>query len=199
MVAIGELEEREIYEVQVKAEVDEETIGAALHQPPIEIVRRSEYEQYDTYFLFADRSKGHLRYREDIPVGQGVEVKPGYRLTLMGPTKEREYADSVILRRLRFRSAADRSLRFYREYFQPDEIKEITKHRRRLHIMYKGVRFEINLDRLLEPKHDQVLLEIKSRTWSSSDAERKAQLLTELLDVLGVDRERLVKREYVDF
>jgi 5-methylthioadenosine/S-adenosylhomocysteine deaminase len=199
MVAIGELEEREIYEVQVKAEVDEKTIGAALHQPPIEIVRRSEYEQYDTYFLFADRSKGHLRYREDIPVGQGVEVKPGYRLTLMGPTKEREYADSVILRRLRFRSAADRSLRFYREYFQPDEIKEITKHRRRLHIMYKGVRFEINLDRLLEPKHDKVLLEIKSRTWSSSDAERKAQLLTELLDVLGVNRERLVKREYVDF
>ena len=43
------------------------------------------------------------------------------------------------------------------------------------------------------------LPEIKSRTWSSSDAERKAQLLTELLDVLGVDRERLVKREYVDF
>jgi len=70
-------------------------------------------------------------------------------------------------------------------YFQPDEIKEITKHRRRSHIIYKGVRFEINL-------------EIKSRTWSSSDADRKAQLLTESLDVLGVNKERLVKREYVD-
>ena len=199
MVAIGGLEEREIYEVQVKAEVDEEAILAALHRPPVEIVRRSEYEQYDTYFLFADQGKGHLRYREDIPVGHGVEVKPGYSLTLRGPTREREYADSVILSRLRFRSAADRSLRFYREYFQPDEIKEIIKHRRRFHIMYKGVRFEINLDRLLEPKHEQLLLEIKSRTWSSRDAERKAQLLTELLDVLGVDRERLIKREYVDF
>ncbi len=63
-------------------------------------------------------------------MGKGVEAKPGYRLTLMGPTKEREYADSVILRRLRFRSAADRSLQFYREYFQPDEIKEITKYHR---------------------------------------------------------------------
>ena len=42
-----------------------------------------------------------------------------------------------------------------REEYLPDEIKEITRHRRRFHIMYKGVRFEINLDRLLEPKHDQ--------------------------------------------
>ena len=130
-------------------------------------------------------------FRSEVEV-QAQDYFPGEALLAMAAHYRLDPSTHIL-------QAFHRAISFYREYFQPDEIKEIVKHRRRFHIMYRGVRFEINLDRLLEPKHDQLLLEIKSRTWSSSDAERKAQLLTELLDVLGVDRERLVKREYVDF
>ena len=48
-------------------------------------------------------------------------VHPIYNLTLTGPAREAEYANSVVLSRSRYTAPADRSLRFYREYFQPVE------------------------------------------------------------------------------
>jgi 5-methylthioadenosine/S-adenosylhomocysteine deaminase len=40
-------------------------------------------------------------------------------------------------------------------------------------------------------------MEIKSRTWSRQDAERKAALISELLTFLKVPEEAIVKEEYV--
>jgi len=121
-----------------------------------------------------------------------------YRLTLTGETKEREYAKSVLLSRSRFDAPATRSLRFYREYFQPAAEVEVRKERRRYYIRYGGTDFAVNLDRLMEPEFPGLFLEIKSRTWSKQDAERKADLIGELLELFQVQEKELVKHEYVE-
>jgi 5-methylthioadenosine/S-adenosylhomocysteine deaminase len=126
-------------------------------------------------------------------------VRPIYNLTLRGPAKEREYADLVLLSRSRFTATADRSLRFYREYFQPKSERRVDKLRRRWRIKYKGVDFAVNLDQLLQPPSEEVYLELKARTWSSGDALQKAEMISELLDVLAVDKAGLVQHEYVSF
>ena len=120
-------------------------------------------------------------------------------LTLTEPGIEQEFGNSVLLSRSRFTSKADRTLRFYCEYFQPDSVKEVNKHRQRWHIRYKGVQFSVNFDRLTKPAYEGAFLEIKSRTWSKKDAEQKASLIGELLDVFNVDRGSLLKQDYVDF
>ncbi|NLF10325.1 MAG: amidohydrolase, partial [Anaerolineaceae bacterium] len=94
---------------------------------------------------------------------------------------------------------ADRSLRFYREYFQPQDEKRVDKLRRRWRIKYQGVDFALNLDRLTQPASDDLYLEIKARTWSKQDAVQKAGMISALLDVLGVDKTGLVRDEYVSF
>jgi len=201
LVALGALQWGETYEVQVKVWVpDEEALLARLLGcPEVMVIKPSERKQYDTYFLFDDPEAGLIRYREDYLLDRGVEVKPIYNLTLRGPMKEREYEDSVLLSRSRFTADADRSLRFYREYFQPQEEKKVDKIRRRWRIKYRGVDFAANLDRLSQPPSDGVYLELKSRTWSKHDALQKAEMISELLDVLAVDKSGLVQDEYVSF
>ncbi len=201
LVAIGSPTAREIFEVQVKAAIDDADALSArlLSHPALALTRRTERRQYDTYLLFADRSKGWIRYREDSLLENGEEVSPQYTLTLIGPTREREYENSVILSRSRYVAKADRSLRFYREYFQPDQVKEVVKYRRRVRANYKGVEFAFNVDMVSEPPRDEPYLEIKCRTWSEADALRKAQLIGELLEILGVSADNLLKREYIDF
>ena len=41
-------------------------------------------------------------------------------------------------------------------------------------------------------------LEVKSRTWSRKDAENKAQLLNELLEVLDASKGETVTNDYID-
>jgi 5-methylthioadenosine/S-adenosylhomocysteine deaminase len=41
-------------------------------------------------------------------------------------------------------------------------------------------------------------LEIKSRTWSSKDAERKSELAAELVSLLGASAEEAVSEDYVE-
>ena len=201
LVALGTLQWGETYEVQVKVWVpDEESlVGRLLACPEVMVIKPSERKQYDTYFLFEDPEAGIIRYREDYLVDRGVEVKPIYNLTFRGPTKEREYENSVLLSRSRFTADADRSLRFYREYFQPREEKRVDKIRRRWRIKYRGVDFAVNLDRLIQPPLDEVYLELKARTWSKHDAVQKAEMISELLDVLEVDKTGLVQEEYASF
>jgi 5-methylthioadenosine/S-adenosylhomocysteine deaminase len=201
LVALGALHWGETYEVQVKVWVpDEEAlVDRLLACPEVMVIKPSERKQYDTYFFFGDLEGGIIRYREDYLLDRGLEVKPLYNLTLRGPTKEREYVDSVVLSRSRFTAEADRSLRFYREYFQPGQEKKVDKIRRRWRIKYKGIDFAVNLDRLLQPPSQDVYLELKARTWSKQDAVQKAGLISELLDVLAVDKEGLVQDEYVSF
>jgi 5-methylthioadenosine/S-adenosylhomocysteine deaminase len=203
LVAIGGLEQEEMFEVQVKVRLDDAArtrVSAALSGDALSIQRSSVRRQYDTYFLFADPGAGRIRYREDeIFNTAGEVVESRYRLTLTGPTKEREFANSVLLSRSRFTARADRSLRFYREYFRPSSEFEIHKQRRRDHILYKGTDFALNVDQITQPESGGSFLEIKSRTWSSRDAERKAQLIGELLVELGLGAMQVMRDEYLDF
>lgn len=201
LVALGTLQWGETYEVQVKVWVpDEEALlSRLLSCPEVMVIKPSERKQYDTYFVFDAPEEGIIRYREDYLLDRGLEVKPIYNLTFRGPTKEREYEDSVLLSRSRFTADADRSLRFYREYFQPWEEKKVDKIRRRWRIKYNGVDFAVNLDRLIQPPSDNVYLELKARTWSKHDALQKAEMISELLDMLEVDKAGLVQDEYVSF
>jgi 5-methylthioadenosine/S-adenosylhomocysteine deaminase len=121
-----------------------------------------------------------------------------YRLTLISETKEREYARSVLLSRSRFDAPATRSLRFYREYFKPVAEVTVQKQRRRYRVRYGGTDFAINLDQPVQIGWPGVFLEIKSRTWSRQDAERKAELIGELLGLLPVEEPELVREEYVE-
>jgi len=95
------------------------------------------------------------------------------RLTLIGPSREDDFAYNVLLSRIRYFAPATNSLRFYREYFKPNNETLIDKDRLRWLVRYKDEDFFINLDRVDTPALGYYL-EIKSRTWSRLDAEDKA-------------------------
>jgi 5-methylthioadenosine/S-adenosylhomocysteine deaminase len=200
LIAIGGLNQEEMYEVQVKVAIENpDAIDRVLKQHPISITRSSRRNQYDTYFLFEDPQQGRVRYREDeifTKSGEVSEVR--YLLTYTQPAKEREFAQSILLSRARFTARADRSLRFYREYFRPSSEREINKERRRYHILYKDTAFMINVDRITQPALPGYFLEIKSRTWSPRDAEKKAALISELLALLQIDARQVIRSEYVE-
>ena len=200
LLVIGQVAQKKTFEVQVKVHlVDEAPVESFLDDPEVLIVKPSYRRQYDTYFLFDDPYRSRIRYREDEVLDKDGQVQDLlYRLTLTAETKEREYARSVLLSRSRFDAPATRSLRFYREYFKPVAEVEVHKERRRYRVRYGGTDFAINLDRLVQPELPGVFLEIKSRTWSRQDAERKAELISELLASFQVQERELVKREYVE-
>jgi 5-methylthioadenosine/S-adenosylhomocysteine deaminase len=185
----------------VKARLDEpEDLLARLVEPDLSIVRSSVRNQFDTYFLFEDREQGRLRYREDEVLSQEGKVHGVfYTITLMGPAHEREYDRSVVLTRSRYMAPADRSLRFYSEYFKADEERQVVKYRRRYHILYQDTDLAINVDRVRASGEEGYYLEIKSHTWSARDAEHKAELVGGLMDLLGIRPEDCLKSEYVDF
>ncbi len=204
LVAIGGLEQDEMFEVQVKVQVDPaamERIQLLLSSATdlLTVQRSSVRRQFDTYLEFADPSAGRIRYREDeLLDARGQVAESRYRLTLTGPAQEREFTNSVLLSRVRFAARADRSLRFYREYFRPSREFEIHKQRDRYHILYKNIHFALNLDRVTQPELGH-FVEIKSRTWSRRDAERKAGLIGELVvDVLQLGAGRIVRDQYAD-
>ncbi len=199
LLAIGQVAQEKMFEVQVKVTLsDSVSAQQLLDKPEIQVLNPSIRRQYDTYFLFDDAYHSRIRYREDEILDEDGQVQDViYRLTLSGETKEREYARSVLLSRSRFDAPSTRSLRFYREYFDPTTVVEVHKERQRYHVRYGGTDFAINLDRLIKPEFPTMFLEIKSRTWSKQDAERKADLISKLLDLLQVKDQELVKQEYV--
>jgi 5-methylthioadenosine/S-adenosylhomocysteine deaminase len=194
---------QESFEIQVKVRletVDDILAQLASASPGLTIPRSSLRNQYDTYFLFKDNEMGRLRHREDEVLNDEGKVREVfYTMSMMGPAREREYDNSIVLTRSRYAAPADRSLRFYREYFQSDEERQVIKRRRRYHIIYKETDFAINLDQVQTSEEGRYYLEIKSRTWSARDAEHKAELIGELLDLFDVETENLLKLEYVDF
>jgi 5-methylthioadenosine/S-adenosylhomocysteine deaminase len=198
ILAIGGVQQDEIFEVQVKARIDEaDAIEASLHSADFQITKATERTQYDTYLLFDDPKLGRIRYREDHRQNASGRLDPKYTLTLTVPANERnEFPHAVLLSRARYTALADRSLRFYREYFQPDAVVEIEKHRRRWRVMYQGEDFSVNLDRI--EGDPQFYLEIKSRTWSLRDAQQKADLIGDMLERFGVSDDQLVRQEYVE-
>jgi 5-methylthioadenosine/S-adenosylhomocysteine deaminase len=200
LIAIGGAQQQESYEVQIKLRIqDPSDVLSKLNTGDLEIVRRAHYLEYDTYFEFESPEEGRLRYREDEFIDEEGEVfNVRYRLTLTGPAAERTFPNSILLSRSRFIAPASHSLRFYREYFDPVGEVEITKDRLRWLARFKGLELFVNLDEVLKPDLDGYFLEIKSRTWSRRDAEHKAQLISELLDVLEVEPKEVVTEEYPD-
>jgi 5-methylthioadenosine/S-adenosylhomocysteine deaminase len=199
LIAIGGASEEESYEVQLKvALADPQVVTNSIPQSKIEVLHHRHYHEYDTYFSFADTSQGYLRYREDEAIGANDEVSSvRYRLTLLGPTREGNLPADVLLSRSRFIAPANHSLRFYREYFKPVQETIVEKHRLRWRIIYHGLEFYINLDRMDNPALGH-FLEVKSRTWSRRDAEHKAQVARELIHSLGIKDEGSVPQDYID-
>jgi 5-methylthioadenosine/S-adenosylhomocysteine deaminase len=199
LIAIGGATEEESYEVQVKVALDDpERVESGIKHHGIEILHHRHYHEYDTYFSFADPSQGYLRYREDEAIGPNNQINNvRYRLTLLGPTREENFPSEALLSRSRFIAPAIHSLRFYREYFKPVQEMVIEKHRMRWRILYHGMEFYINLDRLDNPKIGH-FLEVKSRTWSRKDAEHKALVARELIRTLGISDKTSLSEDYIE-
>jgi 5-methylthioadenosine/S-adenosylhomocysteine deaminase len=199
LIALGGSMEQESFEVQVKVKItDADRVVQELKQPEIEITAFKHYRQYDDYFSFDDPTQGHLRFREDNLVNdRGETVNVRARLTLLGQKREGQFGQDVLLSRSRFLAPAAHTLRFYREYFKPKEEVSITKDRQRWHIRYKDTEFFVNLDHMEQPDMGH-FLEIKSRTWSRNDAERKARMVNELLVLLGEAKAESVGQDYVE-
>jgi 5-methylthioadenosine/S-adenosylhomocysteine deaminase len=199
LIAIGGATEEESYEVQVKVALeDPNIIISGVSSPGIEILHHRHYHEFDTYFAFTDPTQGYLRYREDEAIGDNDEItNVRYRLTLLGPTREGNLPSDVLLSRSRFIAPAINSLRFYREYFKPIRETVIEKHRLRWRILYHGLEFYINLDRMDNPQLGH-FLEVKSRTWSRRDAEHKAAVARELVHSLGLSDAVTLSQDYIE-
>jgi 5-methylthioadenosine/S-adenosylhomocysteine deaminase len=201
LVLLAGVQRQESFEVQVKVPLEsDEAVLAVLADGKLEITKQSHYKQYDHYFLFEgdDPDASRLRYREDEFVDESDKVyQARSRLTLLGEVHEQEYPNAVMLSRSRYLAPTEQSLRFYREYFAPAQEIEVHKDRHRWRIVYKETDFAVNLDKVVKPALPGHFLEIKSRTWSRSDAERKAALITELLKLFGVEPAAAVPKEYI--
>jgi 5-methylthioadenosine/S-adenosylhomocysteine deaminase len=198
LIALGGSTESESFEVQLKVQIDDpKKIIAAIDENKLPILYKKHYKQYDTYFSFESPAEGWLRYREDDIVdeaGKTSEVRS--RLTLLGETHE-EFAGDALLSRSRFLAPATQPFRFYREYFKPASEKQVEKDRLRWSVKFKGEQFFINVDQL-STSGKQYFLEIKSRTWSRIDAQKKALLAVELMELLGASKDKMVEFDYFE-
>jgi len=199
LIALGGSREEESFEVQTKVKITEpDRVVQALKRPEIEITAFKHYRQFDNYFSFEDSAQGYLRFREDdLTDEKGETVSVRSRLTLVGQKRESQLEHDVLLSRSRFLAPALHTLRFYREYFTPKTEVAIEKDRLRWHIRYKDTEFFVNLDQVLKPDLG-TFLEIKSRTWSRKDAENKARLTNELMELLDVADHEILLHDYVE-
>jgi 5-methylthioadenosine/S-adenosylhomocysteine deaminase len=200
LIAIESATEEESFEVQVKVRLPEKfPLVERINRPGLETIYSRHYREFDTYFEFTAADQGRLRYRVDQILGPGGEtLETRYRLTLMGPTAEREFARAVLLSRSRFLAPATHDLRFYREYFQPAREIEVAKERLRWKIRYRNTEFFINFDKPTKPPLPGRFLEIKSRTWSRRDAESKAGMILEILNLLDAGTAEAFRQDYVE-
>lgn len=200
LIALGGSMEQESFEVQVKVKVAEpDQLIQNMQRTEIEINAHKHYLQYDEYYMFEDPAQGRLRFREDDLINEKGDVENvRSRLTLLGQKREGEIGHDVLLSRSRFLAPAVHTSRFYREYFKPKQVISIEKDRLRWHIKYKETEFFINLDHIKDPGDMGHFLEIKSRTWSRKDADLKAELVNELLNLLGLGDAETVIQDYIE-
>ncbi|MGD8403527.1 MAG: amidohydrolase [Anaerolineales bacterium] len=198
LIALGGSMEQESFELQAKVKLNVPSdVLSNIQKPEITITAYKHYRQYDNYFSFEDPAQGRLRFREDELIdSKGNVVSVRSRLTLLGP-REGKFEHNVLLSRSRFLAPATHTLRFYREYFKPVGEEIIQKDRLRWHIKYKDTQFFVNLDTMEKPDLG-LFLEIKSRTWSRRDAEHKAELALELIDILGATSGETVTQDYIE-
>ena len=198
LIALGGSMEQESFEVQVKVKLSDPSIVLEnIKKAEIEITAHKYYRQFDNYFSFENPEQGRLRFREDELLDtKGNILSSRSRLTLIGQ-REDKFEHDVLLSRSRFLAPATHTLRFYREYFKPGQEEIIQKDRLRWHINYKNTQFFVNLDTFEKPDLGH-FLEIKSRTWSRKDAERKAEYSIELIEFLGAAGSETVTRDYIE-
>jgi 5-methylthioadenosine/S-adenosylhomocysteine deaminase len=201
LVAAGVgIERAESFEIQLKAKIEDPSIiEELLSHGDSEVLRAVHYRQYDTYFIFAETEKGRIRYREDDRIDlEGNVESVRMRLTYTSAEKERVFNDTVVLSHSRFIAPAMHPLRFYEEYFQASEQRKLQKDRRRWRMLYKGVLFFVNIDRVIKPELSDMYIEIKTRTWSKSDAENKSNFINEMMDILGIDDSKVERKDYLE-
>ncbi len=193
-----DVERSESFEIQVKAKLqDASIIEDLLSHEAVEVMRSVHYRQYDTYFMFDGDDAERVRYREDYKLDAKGEVSGvRSRLTYTSGEKERSFHDAVLLSHSRLIAPASHPLRFYQEYFQASRTKSLRKERRRWRILYKGVLFFVNIDTFIEPAHEGIYVELKSRTWSLSDAEVKANYIHEMMQLLGLGSSDVIEEDY---
>lgn len=197
LVAIGGATQEESFEIQTKVKVEDiNSVLEKINLPEITIEMKKHYKQFDTYFRFNNTDE-MIRYREDELLddkGAVKSVRP--RLTMLSDSKHGVSPESkVLLSRSRYIAQAGNSLRFYREYFKPDSILEVQKDRLRFHVSFKGIKFFINVDTMVQPDLGK-FVEIKSKTWSRIDAEQKTKLVASLLSFLGLKAEAAIHEDY---
>lgn len=189
----------ETFEVQAKIKIDNlAELEAQFIQNSFVVERSSIRNQFDLYFLFDQPDLGRIRYREDEVLDSKGNIKEFlYRISLIGPAVERVFDNATLLTRSRYSVPADKSARFYREYFQPSNEIRVGKKRKRYHITYKNTQFAVNLDTL--GHNQETYLEIKSRTWSAKDAEEKAKIIGDFFKHLGLTPpDKPVFEEYIN-
>ncbi len=199
LVALGGSMEEESFEVQTKVKVSSQVdVQAVLAASKIKIIHTRHYREYDVYFSFDDPSQGRIRYREDEFIDDKGNVEGvRARLTLIGQASKEEFENDVLLSRSRYLAPATNSLRFYREYFKPTSEQVIQKERLRWLVKFQGTEFYINFDCFDKPDLGY-FLEIKTRTWSARDAERKAEQVSELLEALKLDEQEMISDDYIE-
>jgi 5-methylthioadenosine/S-adenosylhomocysteine deaminase len=195
-----DVERSESFEIQMKAKLqDPSIIEELLSHEAVEVLKAVHYRQYDTYFIFEEPEAHRIRYREDdLIASDGTVESVRMRLTYTTAEKEQVLEDTALLSRSRFIAPASHPLRFYQEYFQPAEQRSLQKDRRRWRVLYKGILFYVNIDKLIKPAMPDMYVEIKSRTWSKSDAQNKATLIREMMDILGIEAEQALHSEYLE-
>ncbi len=196
LVAIGGATQEESFEIQSKVKIDDiNAILEKINLPEITIEQKKHYRQFDTYFKF-NNSDEMIRYREDELLddkGNVISVRP--RLTMIDDSKSGHPESNALLSRSRYIAQAGNSLRFYREYFRPDSVFEIQKDRLRFHVSFKGIKFFINVDTMIQPEIGK-FVEIKSKTWSRIDADQKIRLIDSLLAFLGLESQATIHKDY---
>jgi 5-methylthioadenosine/S-adenosylhomocysteine deaminase len=201
LVAVSvDVERSESFEIQMKAKLDDPaTIEELLSHEAVEVLKAVHYRQYDTYFIFEEPETQRIRYREDDLIGLDGNVESvRMRLTYTTAEKEQVLEDAALLSRSRFIAPASHPLRFYQEYFQPAQQRELQKDRRRWRVLYKGILFYVNIDKLIKPAMPDMYVEIKSRTWSKTDAQNKAIMIREMMEILGIAPEQALHSEYLE-
>ena len=202
LVALGGSMEEESFEVQTKIKVTKQVdIQSALEAAAsagVEIVRKRRYREYDVYFSFDDPKQGRLRYREDEFIEENGSISGvRSRLTLIGEASKEEFKNDVLLSRSRYLAPATNSLRFYREYFKPKDEKNLQKDRLRWLVKFQGTEFYVNFDQFDKPDLGN-FVEIKTRTWSRTDANRKAEMALELLATLQLETAKNITDDYIE-
>jgi len=80
----------------------------------------------------------------------------------------------------------------------PAREREVEKDRHRWLVAFRGVQFYVHVDHMVNPHAGACFLEVKSRTWSRRDAQDKAAIIAELLELLGARPGEAIEEGYVE-